>query len=316
MKKSILKFCSYAVLVCLVMSGCSLKKLAFRSVANTAAPMPGTKKDTSGANPIQALTGEDDIQIVSQVLPVIVKTYDMLYLSDPKHKGLALMSGSLYIMYANAFVQTPADYIPETQFGKKNSEYLRAKKFYLRGANRVMDALSLPVSLRHKLMTGFAEDLLSKCTRADVEPLFWAGSGFLGAFALTPMDTECLQAVPAAVAMLERAVKLDPSFNEGAIWEVLAAFYAAAPEEMGGGPEKALEAYRNALELSKGKRPSVHLMYAQSFCIPNQDRAGFDAAVQKALDIDPAEQPENKLMVALSREKALWLKKNADDYFL
>ena len=134
------------------------------------------------------------------------------------------MSGSLYIMYANAFVQTPADYIPETQFQKKNLEYLRAKKFYLRGADYVMQSLDGAYKGFAEAMAHYTDDkgthFLTRCRAADVESLYWAGCGILGAFSLDPMDTNALAAVPGAVAMLERAVELYPTFNDGAIWEL------------------------------------------------------------------------------------------------
>ena len=130
------------------------------------------------------------------------------------------------------------------------------------------------------------------------------------------MDTDVFAAVPGAVAMLERAAALYPSFNEGAIWETLATFYAAAPEPLGGGMDKAQDAYQKTLELSGGLRPSVYVLYAQSFCVPAQDSAGFDEALQKALAIDPKTQPNNKLTITLSQEKARWLQKMKGDYFL
>ena len=126
----------------LLVSGCSIKRMAFNGIANTLAPFPAPKSGASGGiDAAAALTGEDDVKLVSEVFPTVLKTYEILHLSNPQHRGLAVMSGSLYIMYANAFVQTPADYIPETQFQKKNLEYLRAKKFYLRGADYVMQSL-------------------------------------------------------------------------------------------------------------------------------------------------------------------------------
>ena len=130
------------------------------------------------------------------------------------------------------------------------------------------------------------------------------------------MDTDVFARVSGAVAMLERAVELYPAFNDGAIWETLAAFYAAAPESLGGGADKAEDAYRKTLELSGGQRPSVYVLYAQSFCVPAQDSAGFDDALRKALEIDPATQPNNKLTITISQEKARWLQKMKGDYFL
>ena len=305
----------------LLLSGCSIKRMAFNGIANTLAPFPAPKSDASGGiDAAAALTGEDDVKLVSEVFPTVLKMYETLHLSNPKHRGLAVMSGSLYIMYANAFVQTPADYIPETQFQKKNLEYLRAKKFYLRGADYVMQSLDTAYKGFAEAMAHYAEDksaaFLARCKAADVESLYWAGCGILGAFSLDPMDTDVFTSVPGAVAMLERAAALYPGFNAGAIWETLTAFYAAAPESLGGGADKAEDAYQRTLELSGGQRPSVYVLYAQTFCIPAQDSAGFDEALRKALEIDSANQPNNKLTITLSQEKARWLQKMKGDYFL
>ena len=305
----------------LLLSSCSIKQMAFNSIANTAAPFPAPKSEASGGiDAAAALTGEDDIKLVSEVFPTVLKTYEILHLSNPKHRGLAVMSGSLYIMYANAFVQTPADYIPETQFQKKNLEYLRAKKFYLRGVGYVMESLNGAYKGFAEAMANYTEEngtaFLARCKAADAESLYWAGCGILGAFSIDPMDTDALAAVPGAAAMLERAAELYPEFNDGAIWETLAAFYAAVPESLGGGADKAEEAYRKALELSGRQRPSVYILYAQSFCIPAQDSIGFDEALEKALAIDPEAQPNNKLTIVLSQEKARWLQKMKGDYFL
>ncbi|UTC44089.1 TRAP transporter TatT component family protein [Treponema sp. OMZ 857] len=321
MNVNLKKTCVYLMGLFLLLSGCSIKRMAFNGIANTLAPFPAPKSDASGGiDAAAALTGEDDVKLVSEVFPTVLKMYETLHLSNPKHRGLAVMSGSLYIMYANAFVQTPADYIPETQFQKKNLEYLRAKKFYLRGADYVMQSLDTAYKGFAEAMAHYTEDksaaFLARCKAADVESLYWAGCGILGAFSLDPMDTDVFTSVPGAVAMLERAAALYPGFNAGAIWETLTAFYAAAPESLGGGADKAEDAYQRTLELSGGQRPSVYVLYAQTFCIPAQDSAGFDEALRKALEIDSANQPNNKLTITLSQEKARWLQKMKGDYFL
>lgn len=304
-----------------MLSSCSIKRLAFNSIADTLAPFPPPQSGSSESlDAAAALTGEDDLKLVADVFPTLLKTYEILHCSNPKHRGLAMRTGALYIMYANAFIQAPADYMDETQFQKKNLEYERAKKFYMRGADYALESLNTGY-------TGFSESikrytdkgcipLLARCTAADVESLYWAACGILGAFSLSPMDIDMLAAVAGSRAMLERAAELYPTFNDGAIWETLAAFYAAAPETIGGGMDKAHEAYRKALEFSGGKRPSVYVLYAQSFCIPAQDSTGFDKALADALSINPDTQLHNKLTITLSQEKARWLQKTKGDYFL
>ena len=120
MNVNLKKMYGCVMLIFLLLSGCSIKRMAFNGIADTLAPFPASKTDASGGiDAAAALTGEDDVKLVSEVFPTVLKTYEVLHLSNPKHRGLAVMSGSLYIMYANAFVQTPADYIPKCSFKRK-----------------------------------------------------------------------------------------------------------------------------------------------------------------------------------------------------
>ncbi len=313
-----------ACMIVFLLSSCSIKKMAYNSVANGMAPLPEKKAkikpDPDAPNPIMALTGEDDVQLLSEVFPVILKMYEAMHLQDPSHRGLALMTGELYIMYANIFVETPANYISDDYYERKNNELFRAKKFYKRGAKMALSALDLAYP-------GFAKAIhsdnneeinkaLSQCKKYDAEALHWSGAGILASFALDPMDAESLQSIVGGVSMIEKAVELEPEFMNGSSWEILCKFYAAAPVAFGGGTEKAKMAYKKALELSKGKTPSVYLTYATSFCIPEQDSKGFDECIEKALAIDPELQPENRLTIKLSQDYAKWLKEHKEDYII
>lgn len=307
----------------IIFSSCSLKQMAFNSAADMLAPNPGKKTEVAAGNannPMVALTGESDVQLVADVMPVILKTYEILHLQNPKHRGLALMAGELYIMYANAFVQTPADALSEEFYNKKNMEYVRAKKFYLRGADYVFASFDLAYPGFTRLLSNPAKNadyrILDRLQVSDVESLYWAGAGILGAFSLDPTDADIVDRLQGAVALLEHAVKLNPGFNNGALWEILTAFYAAAPDTLGGGIDKAEKAYEAALQYSGGKNASTYVTFARSFCIPNQDSAGFDTAIDQALAINPDDNPKNRLMTVLSQQQAQLLKERKSEYFL
>ncbi len=312
------------VLALALLSSCSIQQMAFNSVSDMMAPSPAqkAKKTTKDdANPMLALTGESDVKLVSEVMPVILKTYELMHFQNPKHRGLALMSGELYIMYANAFVQTPADELSDEFYTQKDAEYVRAKKFYVRGADYVAKSFELAYPGFSKAFTSPAKEadcnaFLEKMTKDDVEGLFWLGSGILGAFSLDPMDPNLNDRLHGAVMLLERAVALDPSYNSGGIWEVLTAFYAAAPEGLGGGLKKAEYAYKQAMTYSEGKNASTYVTYARSFCIPKQDAKAFDAALEKALEINPDDKLETRLMTVLSQNQARLLKARKDEFFL
>jgi predicted anti-sigma-YlaC factor YlaD len=314
----------WASMICglgIALSGCSIRQAAMNSVSDMLAPPPekaAPEKKTDAVDPMIALTGENDPQLVAEFFPTALKLYEIMHLQNPEHEGLALMAGQLYVTYANAFVQGPAERLPPAQFDEQNAEYLRAQNFYLRGMQYALKALDNSCKgfiLSINDNAAFAQKL-AKLKKKDAAALFWAGSGALGAFSISPLDTELLSKTGMALAMLERAAELDPSFNNGAIFEVLMAFYAAALEPMGGGMDKALAAYEKALAYSNNKSPSVHIGYARSFCIPAQNSAGFDEAIAKALAIEPDSFPENRLALILAQKQAVWLRDNKARFIL
>ncbi len=252
--------------------------------------------------------------------PTALKLYEVMLTQNPKHEGLAVMTGSLYVMYANAFVQREAEMLGIGEYDKQNSELMRAKMHYLRGRDYVLSALDMKYP-------GFTQDMFSgneeliasaagKLSAEDVNAAYWAGAGWLAAFSLDPLDAVLLGNIQAPVALLERAAELDPDYSSGAVWDALCAFYAGAPAEFGGSMEKAVAVHEQALRASGGRSISVYVTYAKSICVPIQDSAGFDAAIEKALSIDPDENPETRLASVIARETAQWLKDHRDDYFI
>lgn len=307
------------------LAGCSIRRSAINAVADSVAPYPSLKenkpaKTETPEDPMVALTGENDPELVAAFFPTALKLYEMLMLSNPGHEGLALMTGELYVMYAAAFIQGPAERIPAENFDRQNAEYLRAQNLYVRGSSFAVASLDHRFPGFSPAVFGQNADgratLLSRCKKNDAAALYWASAGELAAFSLSPLDTARLARLPGAVAMLERAESLDPGLNSGAIQEALMAFYASAPEDLGGGRDKALAAYDKALFWSKGQSPSLFVSYAKCFCVPAQDGNGFDAALDRALAIEADSNPDNRLAITLARRQAEWLKSRKSDFIL
>ena len=322
----------FSVFMFMFFSSCSIKKMAFNAVANGMAPSYKQKvkerervkklkeKGIEVPNPMLAFLGEDDVELVEKVFPFIIKMYEMMMLQEKNHEGLALMTGEFYVMYANAFVESPAVFLPDVEYDKKHEQFGRARKLYLRGYNLVLNALNILIPGFKDVMLGTDEgaidEVLKKCGKEHVEHLYWAGVAVLAAFAIEPMNTETSYLVYAGRSMLEKASEIEPFFNNGALWEALTKFYAASPESLGGGEEKAMIAYQKAFEASNGENPSIYVTYASSFCIPKQDEKGFDDALNKALAIDAKANKENVLMFTISQNYAKWLKAHKRDFIL
>jgi len=262
-------------------------------------------------------SGDDDPELVGDALPFAIKLYESLMVANPGHLGLKLKTGSLYIMYANAFLQTPALMLPESDFKMQEFNYKRAKNLYLRGRDIVL------LALEHKY-PGFKQNLQKKLfTRAlaatnkkDVPLLYWAGAGWLGAYAIDPFDMDLGMTMPAAAALMNRVLELEENYSAGAIHEFYVLYYGSLPEYMGGSLQKARDHFKKAIAVSAGKSSTPYIALATTVAVKEQNLGEFQSLLKQALAIDPGIDPENRLLNILNQRKALWLSEHTDDFFL
>ena len=258
-------------------------------------------------------TGDPDPELVGDALPVAIKVFEALLESTPKHQGLRLMTGSLFIMYANAFIQGPADMLSVEEWHKRESAHKRAKQLYLRGQEILYGALDLKYKDFSK--TGADEKafsaLLAKCKKDDVGLLYWTVAGGLAAYSLDLLDFDLNAKIPAWSMMIKRAYELDPDYGGATLDEFLLLFYASLPEVMGGNMERAKEHYNKALVKSKGNSTSAYISYAQSICVPKQDYNAYKDNLEKALAVDPDADVSTRLVTIINQRKARWLLDNA-----
>ncbi|MCK4836531.1 MAG: TRAP transporter TatT component family protein [Candidatus Aminicenantes bacterium] len=291
----------------LVFTSCSIKKMAMKAVANTlTTPEGGT-----------VFTGDNDPEFVGDALPFAIKMYESLMVTIPQHKGLRLRTGSLYIMYANAFLQTPASLLSAKEYKKQDFLMKRAKNLYLRGRDIVMTALE-------QVYPGFIDNLnsrkydkaLAPVQKPDVPFLYWAAAGWLGAFAIDPFDMKLGLTVPRAAAMMDYALRLDENFQDGAIHEFYVLYYGSMPEYMGGNFKKARQHFKKAVGLSKGKSTSAYISLATTVSIQEQNLDEFKELLDQVLKIDSNSDPDNRLVNILNQRKARWLLDHVEDFFL
>ncbi len=307
MKKSFFSVTCLVLFALIVCPACSIKKLAMNQVANA----------LTGSGSSTVFTGDNDPELVGDALPFAIKMYESLMVANPRHQGLRLQTGSLYIMYANAFLQTPATMLPEEEYQKQEFAYQRAKNLYLRGRDIILVCLENKYpGLGEALQKRNYEKALERTTRKDAPLLYWAGAGWLGAYAIDAFDMDLGVTLPAAAALIERVYRLDPDYAAGALHEFYILYYGSLPEYMGGNLKKAREHYDRALAISGGRSATPYLSLATSVTVKEQNLEEFKALLHKALAIDPEVVPENRLVNILNQRKARWLLDHADDYFL
>ncbi|MDR2485711.1 MAG: TRAP transporter TatT component family protein [Treponema sp.] len=289
-----------------LVSSCSVNKIALNAVSDALT--------ASGGGDV--FTGDSDPELVGDAIPFAIKMYESLLASNPNHQGLILTTGSLFIMYANAFVQGPAEMLPAYRYLEREQAKQRAKKFYLRGTAILYSGLDKKYpGFSAAYQKGTLETYLSKMKKQDVPLLYWTVAGTLAAFSLEPFDLGLGFKIPELTAMINRAYELDPDFNNGALDDFYVLFYGSLPETMGGNKALVDTYFKRVIEKTKGLSAGPYISYVQAISIPAQDYETFKTYLETALAIDPGANPANRLANILSQRKARYLLDNAGNFF-
>ena len=299
-----LSFC--ALTVAAGVGGCSIRKLAINSVANA----------LSGEGSL-VFTGEDDPVLVGDALPFALKMYESLLEKAPDNEGLNIATGKAFVMYAFAFVQSPAEKLGNAELDRKKEELMRAKRLFLRGRNYIFDALDL----RHpgfsgQMKTGSVDSALARVTPADTTALYWAGMSWVGAIMADKFDLGMLLGLKRAVSLVAKTEAYNRDYGNGAIDDFYISYYGSLPPSMGGSQEKARAHYERAVELSQGRSASPHVALAASVSVTNQAIDEFRQLLDKALAVDVSRRDASRLSNILSQQKARWMLDHIDEYFL
>jgi len=284
----------------------------------------------TGEGSSDVFTGDPDPELVAGALPFAIKIYETLLAARPRHRGLLLTTGSMFVMYANAFVQGPADLLPRSRFHEREAARERAKNLYLRG----LDILYRGLELRYRgfseaFQRGTLDRALARMRRADVPLLYWAAAAGLMAYSINPLNMDLGVRIPEFLALIDRAYELDPYFNNGALDDFYVLFYASVPESLilegqgcidcrhGADRETRIEThFRRALERSGGLLAGPYVSFAQSVSIPAQDYDTFRMHLEAALRIDPDADPSNRLVNIINQRRARHLLDSAGNYFI
>jgi predicted anti-sigma-YlaC factor YlaD len=304
MKRSTSTFAVALALVALTVS-CSIKQAAIDTVIDSLSGDGGS-----------VFTGDDDPQLIADSLPFALKLYETLLTQSPEHTGLLLTTGSGFVMYANAFIQSPADRLPDDEFEQRKLMRARARNMYLRGRNYLIDAIDIRYpGFRQDALMGDLSPFLAEMDKDDVPFLYWCSAGWLGAIAVDSFDVELGMTRGNASALMERALEIDETWGDGTIHEFFITYYGALPVMLGGSEEKARYHFDRAVELSSGRKPGPYVALAASVAAKKDDPEEYIALLNKALEMQP-DDPDSQLVTIITLDKARWLLDHIDNYFL
>jgi len=250
--------------------------------------------------------------LIADALPLTMKLYEMILSEQPENPALNFATGKNFILYANAFIQTPAEMLPDDAWMENERMLKRAKKMYLRGRNYILNSLSLTYpDWENMLDKERIEEALALCTAEDVPRLYWAASAWIGAFSCDPFDFDLGADLYLPVAMLFRALELDAEYGEGSIHSILILVYASLPNvhvinAAGNSPgfiAPFIERYYNDLGIGDDFKERSKYHYEKAVELSNGN-------------IDPENNPTKRLEIIIYQEKAEWLLKNRENYFI
>lgn len=264
----------------------------------------------------QVFMREEDPQLAGDALPAFMKVSEMLLAADPYNEGKIVSTASLYVLYANAFIEAPASELPTDQYREQEKAVSRATALYHRAFRLLKPELERrSPGFLASVGSSLEKEKAARFGRSDVPLLFWSAASILAAYGLDPVDFAMAAQLGAVPAMLDRAAELDPGWDNGAIWALYFPYYASMPDYLGGSRAKAEVVYAKALAYSKGLSASLFVSRATAICIPDGDYAGFKAALERALSINLDAAPDMRLENAIAQEHARNLLAEAGTYF-
>ncbi len=266
---------------------------------------------------------ERDPELAAEALPAMIKAAEMLAAASPGDRNARITVASLYLMYANAFLESEAFLLPPEEYERGVVLRHRAGALY----HRALGILIPLVERRRPGLfnlgfqpVGAIETEAESSARAkalavfgprDLPLLYWSAAAVFASFASDPMDYDNSSRVPGAHALMERALELDPGWGAGMLHSLALSYYAGMPVELGGDPDRAETHYRVALEISVGRSASALVAYAESLCVPRGDYRGFVSALAGVAEIAAADDPANNLMNAIAAKRASRLLEDA-----
>ena len=271
----------------------------------------------TGESSSAVFTGDSDPELVGDALPFAIKMYEALLDSTPRHQGLMLTTGSLFVMYSNAFIHGPADRLPPSAWREREEALGRAKRLYIRGHEILLNALNE----RHRGFSAAAESenemrlFLRRFAARDVPLLYWTVASGLAAYSIDVFDFDLSGRIPIWHLMIERAFELDPDFGGATLDEFLVLYFASLPEMLGGDTERARLHFQRAMDKTGGNSTSAMISYAKSICVPEQDFETFESYLRQVLAINPDDNPATRLVTILDQRTAQWLLDNAHTLF-
>jgi predicted anti-sigma-YlaC factor YlaD len=290
------------LLVAALVAGCSVKKMAINTVGNALAE----------GNSVYAT--DDDPELVREAVPFGLKLVESLLTQSPKHQGLLLSAASGFTSYGYAFVQQEADYVEADDLDRATAMRARARKLYLRARDYGLRGLEVDLpDFRNRLQKD-KDAAVAKATKRHVALLYWTANAWGAAISISTNDSTLTADQSLVEALMRRALALDEGYEAGAIHDFFIV-WEGGRTSIGGSIDKARQHLARARELSKGRRVSPIVGFAETVSVGTQNQKEFEQLLKEAMAFDVDSAPEFRVANILAQRRARWLLNRTGELF-
>ena len=256
---------------------------------------------------------DDDPELVEAAVPFGLKTMEAVLEETPEHRGLLLALSSGFVQYGVAFLDQRADEVEDRSLEEAEALRARARKLFRRALGYGFRNLEVEHEGFREGMSSSLETTVARATAEDVPALYWTSAAYGLYISHSKNDPDAIADLPLVRALAERALALDPDWNQGALHELMISLEASLPQ---GSVERARAHFDRAVALSKGSKVGPYVTLAEAVCVKEQKAAEFHQLLDQALAIDVEAFPEQRLANVIMQRRARRLKAVSGDLFL
>jgi hypothetical protein len=263
-----------------------------------------------------AYASDDDPQLVREALPFALKAGEGLLLEEPQHTGLLLALAAGFTQYAHAFVQADAEALDVTDPRAAEAIFARTRGLYSRARDYGLRALEVRHPGFRAALEADRDAAVAALAAEDVPFLYWTAAAWAALINISKRDLAVVAGVPSMETLMTRALVLDETFDSGAIHEFFISYDGGRLEASRGGVARARQHFERSMQLCDGKKVGPLVAWAETVAVGAQDRAEFEAMLERALSFDVDRAPRFRLANRIAQEHARRLMARADDLFV
>ena len=257
----------------------------------------------------QGKAAEDDLILAREASAFYLKLSESVLRETPGNLQLAAAVSAGFTQYAYAFVSFEAERIESKDVKAAQKLRERAARLYLRAHRHAMTALMQQKPGFLKALSSPEPTNWPSLDDEEIDVAYWAAASWGGYISLSKDDPNIVADLPLAVRLAQLAWVKNKNYGDGALSSLMGSFETARP---GGSRQQAIAYFDQAIAASAGKNAGPFVAKAEGIALPAGDRTEFDVLLRQAI---VASDNRRDLQNEVMRERALWLRENANDLF-